>query len=50
MQHKQYTLDNLGYMISYPDNFDETKTYPVIFFMHGAGNRGNDINKLFDKR
>lgn len=48
MHHKQYTLDNLGYMISYPDNFDETKTYPVIFFMHGAGNRGNDINKLFD--
>lgn len=34
--------DTLKYQISYPDNFDKTKKYPIVLFLHGAGERGND--------
>lgn len=34
--------DTLQYRIMYPKNFDQTKEYPVILFLHGAGERGND--------
>lgn len=47
MQYKNYTIDNLKYVVSYPSDFCEDKTYPIIFFMHGAGNRGSDINLLY---
>jgi predicted peptidase len=39
---KQYK--NLQYVIRYPENFDDTKKYPTILVLHGAGSRGNDIN------
>ena len=35
----------LPYRLILPDNYDDNKTYPLIFFFHGAGERGND-NKL----
>ena len=38
-------LDTLKYRILYPENFDTTKKYPIIFFLHGAGERGNDNDK-----
>jgi predicted peptidase len=34
--------DTLPYRILLPRNFDESKKYPVLFFLHGAGERGND--------
>lgn len=34
--------DTLQYRILYPDNFSEDKKYPVVLFLHGAGERGND--------
>ncbi|MDC6384726.1 alpha/beta fold hydrolase [Flagellimonas taeanensis] len=34
--------DTLRYRIMYPKDFKETETYPVILFLHGAGERGND--------
>lgn len=34
--------DSLGYRIMYPPNFKETERYPLILFLHGAGERGND--------
>ncbi|GLB52821.1 phospholipase [Neptunitalea chrysea] len=34
--------DTLQYQISYPDNFSEEKEYPVVLFLHGAGERGSD--------
>lgn len=42
-----YKNDNtvLPYRLILPDNYDDAKTYPLIFFFHGAGERGND-NKL----
>ena len=32
----------LPYRLLLPENYDATKKYPLIFFMHGAGERGND--------
>jgi predicted peptidase len=37
--------DTLKYRILYPENFDATKKYPVVFFLHGSGERGNDNEK-----
>lgn len=34
--------DTLPYRIMLPKNYDSTQQYPVIFFLHGAGERGND--------
>ena len=30
-------FDNIKYLISYPDGFDENKKYPLVIFLHGAG-------------
>ena len=32
----------LQYRILYPNNFDESKTYPLVLFLHGMGERGGD--------
>ncbi|SEL39295.1 carboxylesterase family protein [Parapedobacter koreensis] len=34
--------DTLPYRILYPDGYDPEGQYPVLFFLHGAGERGND--------
>lgn len=34
--------DTLKYRILYPENFDAKKKYPIVFFLHGSGERGND--------
>lgn len=33
---------HLNYRILYPKDFDETKTYPLVLFLHGIGERGDD--------
>ena len=40
-----YKKDTLPYRILYPVNFDRTKDYPVVLFLHGAGERGDDNEK-----
>ena len=35
----------LPYRILYPANYDKTKKYPLVLFLHGAGERGNDNEK-----
>lgn len=37
--------DTLPYRVLLPMNFDSSKIYPVIFFLHGAGERGRDNEK-----
>ena len=27
-----------------PKNYDESKKYPLVFFLHGAGERGDDLD------
>ncbi|MEO7393449.1 MAG: prolyl oligopeptidase family serine peptidase [Chitinophagaceae bacterium] len=34
--------DTLPYRLLLPDNYDASKKYPLIYFLHGAGERGND--------
>lgn len=37
--------DSLLYRIMFPENYQKTKKYPLLLFLHGAGERGRD-NKL----
>lgn len=37
--------DTLKYRVLYPENFDTAKKYPVVIFLHGSGERGNDNEK-----
>lgn len=43
---KCYYTDTCGTVLPYrllkPQNIDTTKQYPVVLFLHGAGERGND--------
>ncbi len=43
-QRKQFITktDTLPYRILLPENFDESKKYPVILVLHGAGERGDN--------
>src|SRR5690606_26653988 len=34
--------DTLNYRILYPDGFSKDKEYPLVLFLHGAGERGSD--------
>lgn len=48
----------LGYRIYVPEDYDPAKTYPVLLFLHGAGERGSDnfihvnstVQNLFNTR
>ena len=37
--------DTLRYRMLLPKNFDESKQYPLVLFLHGAGERGSDNKK-----
>lgn len=39
-------INNLKYLVSYPEGFDETKKYPLVVFLHGAGTRCDDLEVL----
>ena len=40
--------DSLPYRILLPKDFDPNKEYPLLVFLHGAGERGNDNeNQLY---
>lgn len=40
-----YKGNTLPYRILYPENFDPSKKYPLLLFLHGAGERGKDNEK-----
>lgn len=44
-EHFVYNSDTLNYRIMLPKDFDDSKTYPLVLFLHGAGERGNDNKK-----
>lgn len=37
--------DTLPLRILYPENFDSTKTYPLVLFLHGRGESGSENEK-----
>ena len=43
-QKEQFVQDNdtLNYRILFPKNFSKDKEYPLVLFLHGAGERGSD--------
>lgn len=44
---KVTTTVSLGYLVSLPEGYeaDKSKKWPVVFFLHGAGERGADLEK-----
>ena len=40
-----YKGDTLPYRVMFPENYDKSKTYPLVLFLHGSGERGNDNEK-----
>lgn len=44
MQVKQYK--KMRYWECLPDDFDENKKYPFLLYLHGAGERGEDMNNI----
>lgn len=47
-QKKEYTYGEgkiLPYRILYPENYDKSRKYPLVLFLHGAGERGNNNEK-----
>jgi len=37
--------DTLRYRVMYPENYDKKKSYPLVLFLHGSGERGDDNEK-----
>lgn len=37
--------DSINYRILFPENFDASKKYPMVVFLHGSGERGDDNEK-----
>jgi len=46
MQVKQYK--KMRYWEYLPDDFDENKKYPFLLYLHGAGERGEDMNNILN--
>ena len=40
-----YNGDTLKYRVLFPNNYDKTQKYPLVVFLHGSGERGNDNEK-----
>ena len=46
MEYKILNYEKIKYVIRYPDGYEAGKRYPVLFYIHGAGGRGDDINVI----
>lgn len=46
MQVEVYGESLFDYLLYLPTDYDINKKYPLMFFLHGAGERGDDLNKL----
>jgi predicted peptidase len=46
-QKKEFIFkgDTLRYRVLYPEKYDKRKSYPLVLFLHGSGERGNDNTK-----
>ena len=39
-------FSGLRYKVAYPNDFDKSRKYPVLFFFHGAGERGDNLDLI----
>lgn len=46
MIYSEKEFNGLRYCLYLPDGFDENMRYPVVFFTHGAGSRGDDLTLI----
>lgn len=46
MRKEEFVFEEMKYIVSYPKDFIESRKYPVILFLHGAGSRGFDTSLL----
>ena len=46
MQVRKESFKNINYLVYLPDDFDESKKYPVMFHLHGAGSRGTNFKEF----
>ncbi len=44
----EHIYNNLRYILQLPDDCSPEQRYPLLIFMHGAGTRGDDIEKVKD--
>ncbi len=44
----EHTYNNLRYLLQYPEDYSAEQRYPLLIFMHGAGTRGDDLDKVKD--
>lgn len=40
-----FTYEGMPYRLFVPENYDPSKTYPLVLFLHGGGERGSDNEK-----
>ena len=38
----------IDYVIRYPEGFSEEEKYPLLFYIHGAGGTGRDIDLIYN--
>ena len=46
MQIAVYDEAQFNYLVYFPKCYDETKKYPLMLFLHGMGERGNELSIL----
>ena len=44
---EEIRFQDIRCLIRKPKDFNSEKRYPVLLFLHGAGTKGSDINKLY---
>lgn len=44
-KYEKRTFNNLPYRVLYPENYDRSKKYPLVLFLHGRGECGTDNEK-----
>ncbi len=43
---EENVLGKVTYLVSYPENFSADQKYPLVIFLHGAGTRGDNTERL----
>ena len=46
MIYTEQIFDGLEYLMSFPNNYDNTKKYPLLIYLHGAGTRNTNYEWL----
>ena len=46
MKYDCKVFEGIKYVIMYPKEYKSSEKYPILYFLHGAGTRGDNINNL----